>query len=258
MPTFEVGELVLCSHATGIFDARVLDVTPSSAGPVYLVHYLGWKKAWDEHVPERRLRRRTKENLAEKERVAAEIARTRRPVPKRKSAPAPAPSDDDADNARTASRARATAARKKLAADGRAVPTAERSRAAPVAKAAANELGADDEHGADAAALGMDGGGAANGADTAADTAAVDDPAAGGERAELLVQIPQPLKIRLVTDWEAITREHKLVPLPRTPSVSQILDEFCQAKARRSSHERLYAEIRAGVSAYFNQVRRVL
>lgn len=45
------------------------------------------------------------------------------------------------------------------------------------------------------------------------------------------------------------------VPLPRSPSVSQILDEFCQAKARRTSHERLYTEIRAGVAAYFNQAR---
>ena len=52
-----------------------------------------------------------------------------------------------------------------------------------------------------------------------------------------------------------MTREKKLVPLPltTTPTVCAILDEFLQAKARRSTHERLYGEVCDGVRSYFNQ-----
>ena len=67
------------------------------------------------------------------------------------------------------------------------------------------------------------------------------------------LRLPHGAKLKLVEDWERITREKKLVALPRTPSINALLDEFLAAKARRTSHERLYGEVCDGVRAYFNQ-----
>ena len=67
------------------------------------------------------------------------------------------------------------------------------------------------------------------------------------------LRLPHGMKLKLIEDWERITRERKLVPLPRTPSVTQLLDDFNQTKARRTSHERLYGEVCDGLKQYFNQ-----
>ena len=82
---------------------------------------------------------------------------------------------------------------------------------------------------------------------------------AGGPDETLLSEIrehlrlPHGAKLKLIEDWERISREKKLAPLPRTPSIHTILDDFLAAKARRTSHERLYGEVCDGVRAYFNQ-----
>lgn len=239
--TFAVGEAVLCTHTIGMYDAKVLGVNKSSAGPIYHVHYQGWKKAWDEHVPEGRLRKRSEENLAEKERLTAEVAsaKAKKLDAKRKDAKRKAePSAAEEPPARPAA-PRASAAKRLLAADGQLLE--------PAGEGCAPAKAAD-------ALQPADGGADVQPAPFDADGAAASGAAApNGERGEIRLLVPQPLKIKMVNDWEAVTREHKLVALPRTPSVAQILDEFCLAKARRTSHERLYTEIRAGVSAYFNQ-----
>lgn len=67
------------------------------------------------------------------------------------------------------------------------------------------------------------------------------------------LRLPHGMKLKLIEDWERITREKKLVPLPRGPTVNEILEDFLQAKARRSSHERLYGEVCDGLKSYFNQ-----
>lgn len=67
------------------------------------------------------------------------------------------------------------------------------------------------------------------------------------------LRLPHSMKLKLLEDWERITRERKLVPLPRAPSIAVLLDDFLQAKAKRSSHERLYGEVVDGMKSYFNQ-----
>jgi len=67
------------------------------------------------------------------------------------------------------------------------------------------------------------------------------------------LRLPHSMKLKLLEDWERITRERKLVPLPRSPSISELLEEFLQTKAKRSSHERLYGEVVDGMRSYFNQ-----
>ena len=67
------------------------------------------------------------------------------------------------------------------------------------------------------------------------------------------LRLPQSMKLKLIEDWERITREKKLVPLPRETSIATLLDDFLQAKSKRTSHERLYGEVNEGMRTYFNQ-----
>jgi mortality factor 4-like protein 1 len=67
------------------------------------------------------------------------------------------------------------------------------------------------------------------------------------------LRLPHGVKLKLIEDWERISREKKLAPLPRNPSIATLLEDFQMAKARRTSHERLYGEVCDGVRAYFNQ-----
>jgi mortality factor 4-like protein 1 len=221
---FDAGEPVLVIHGTGIFEGRVLDVIHRALPgrePVcnYEIHYLGWKKNWDEVVPASRLLKRDKEGLERKEQVNAEIAAARKgDGAKRKSG-----ADD------TAKQASAAAARKRPAAEP-AQPTSRRARG-PSTDDANASLPA-DEAGASIEAA----------------------PAQVGERVEIRLVMPQVLKLKLVQDWEAVTREHKLVKLPASVPIAQILNEFTAAKLKRNAHDRLYAEIRQGITAYFQQV----
>lgn len=228
---FDVGEPVLCSHGVALYDAKVVGVGQQAAGPpsgetLYVVHYLGWKKTWDETVPASRLKKRTEANLKLKEELSGQMAAAMRKDSKKSART----SESDAS-------ARASAARRKLGSDA---PTSEGKR--PRVTASADASGA--EEGAEAPASEPAG---------AAPQSAAGQPAS--EPVKIQLVISQQLKIKLVSDWESVTRERKLVPLPRSPSVARILDDFCASKARRSSHERLYTEVRAGVSSYFRQVR---
>ncbi|ETW76788.1 hypothetical protein HETIRDRAFT_430103 [Heterobasidion irregulare TC 32-1] len=48
----------------------------------------------------------------------------------------------------------------------------------------------------------------------------------GTRRPELRLVIPEILKVLLVDDWEAVTKNNQLVTLPRNPSVKDILTDF--------------------------------
>eukprot|EP00697_Spironema_sp_BW2_P017692 gnl/Spiro4/9464_TR5010_c0_g3_i1.p1 gnl/Spiro4/9464_TR5010_c0_g3~~gnl/Spiro4/9464_TR5010_c0_g3_i1.p1 ORF type:complete len:291 (-),score=56.37 gnl/Spiro4/9464_TR5010_c0_g3_i1:153-1025(-) len=61
------------------------------------------------------------------------------------------------------------------------------------------------------------------------------------------------LKTRLVDDWIQI-KDKKLVPLPRTPSVSNIFDNFLRSnKKKRPASEALLVEAVEGLRAYFDR-----
>ncbi|KAJ3369782.1 Esa1p-associated factor [Kappamyces sp. JEL0680] len=46
------------------------------------------------------------------------------------------------------------------------------------------------------------------------------------KKPEIKISIPESLKSQLVDDWENVTKNHKLVPLPAPLTVTQLLDEF--------------------------------
>ncbi|RKP06762.1 MRG-domain-containing protein [Thamnocephalis sphaerospora] len=72
-------------------------------------------------------------------------------------------------------------------------------------------------------------------------------------RPEVRIPIPSPLKVRLVDDFEWVTRQHKLVPLPRTPSVNQIIDMYCESREKKRTGDSQLTEFAAGLRAYFDR-----
>ncbi|ETL35044.1 hypothetical protein F441_13137, partial [Phytophthora nicotianae CJ01A1] len=79
---------------------------------------------------------------------------------------------------------------------------------------------------------------------------------------QINIQMPFSLKKQLVEDWKNVTHApHKLVPLPRKPNVSQIIQtylEFKKSKVRtgEASEEKEYKNIEGimqGVQSYFDR-----
>ncbi|RKP37632.1 MRG-domain-containing protein, partial [Dimargaris cristalligena] len=81
-------------------------------------------------------------------------------------------------------------------------------------------------------------------------------------RPEIRIPIPNPLKALLVDDWEHITKDHQIVPLPRKPTVNEILALYQQSKSesaskKKNGHDRhnedILEEILEGLKLYFNR-----
>ena len=69
--------------------------------------------------------------------------------------------------------------------------------------------------------------------------------------------IPDSLKTVLVDEWDKVTKEMKLAPLPAITSVTQFLNAYYQSEApnRRpgSADANILEEVIAGVREYFNK-----
>ncbi|KAG2789864.1 hypothetical protein JG687_00012764 [Phytophthora cactorum] len=89
--------------------------------------------------------------------------------------------------------------------------------------------------------------------------AAADD---GTSAKQINIQMPFSLKKQLVEDWKNVTHApHKLVPLPRKPNVSQIIQTYLEFKKNKvrdgeASEEKEYKNIEGimqGVQSYFDR-----
>ncbi|PIA19648.1 MRG-domain-containing protein [Coemansia reversa NRRL 1564] len=78
---------------------------------------------------------------------------------------------------------------------------------------------------------------------------------------EIKISIPNALKAQLVDDWERITKDKLLVPLPRSPTVAEMLGQYLEyrrsSKDKRRSGRRndddIVDEIIEGLKLYFNK-----
>ncbi|KAF8550704.1 MRG-domain-containing protein [Imleria badia] len=76
---------------------------------------------------------------------------------------------------------------------------------------------------------------------------------------EMKLNVPEVLKVLLVDDWEAITKNNQLVPLPRTPNVIEILQEFKEYVAKMGKQTSLrdpdlvLPTIISGLTVYFDR-----
>ncbi|PRT54684.1 Chromatin modification-related protein EAF3 [Wickerhamiella sorbophila] len=85
------------------------------------------------------------------------------------------------------------------------------------------------------------------------------------KRPAIEIAIPTSLKSKLVDDWEFITKDHKLVPLPRTPCVNDILVSYAEEHLGESTFEpqaeysevsgekQVLKEFLSGLKLYFNR-----
>ncbi|KAI9332494.1 MRG-domain-containing protein [Obelidium mucronatum] len=77
------------------------------------------------------------------------------------------------------------------------------------------------------------------------------------KRPEVKIPIPESLKIQLVDDWENVTKNQKLVSLPRTPNVTQILKLFKESALKTVSNdphqEDILEELVNGIKSYFDK-----
>ncbi|KAH7334005.1 MRG-domain-containing protein [Rhizoctonia solani] len=79
------------------------------------------------------------------------------------------------------------------------------------------------------------------------------------KKPEMKLEIPDVLKVQLVDDWEAVTKSNRLVPLPRNPTVQDILINFKEwlPTVVPNSKQRMLATvlpvITAGLQLYFDR-----
>ena len=66
------------------------------------------------------------------------------------------------------------------------------------------------------------------------------------------INIPGGLKQQLILDWDQVTREKRLVALPRAPSVDAVLEAYLVHKEKKPFIE----EIAEGLRTYFNRALR--
>ncbi|KAF7795288.1 hypothetical protein EIP86_006442 [Pleurotus ostreatoroseus] len=75
---------------------------------------------------------------------------------------------------------------------------------------------------------------------------------------EMKLVVPEMLKVLLVDDWEAVTKNNQLVALPRTPNVVELLDEWkqhvlAQPKSTLRTPATLLPTLLAGLTTYFDR-----
>jgi len=69
----------------------------------------------------------------------------------------------------------------------------------------------------------------------------------------IVIRFPGNIRRICIADWEAITKRLELVPLPRVPSVSDILAEFAAQKSRTASQQLQVEEVVAGLCVLFDR-----
>jgi mortality factor 4-like protein 1 len=79
------------------------------------------------------------------------------------------------------------------------------------------------------------------------------------KKPEMKLNVPEILKVQLVDDWEAVTKNNQLVPVPRNPTVVEVLQQFGEyAKSLGKSSNLREAElltptIISGLQVYFDK-----
>ncbi|KAG8825673.1 Esa1p-associated factor [Serendipita sp. 399] len=229
-------EKVLCFHGPLIYEAKILKCkrfnknspTPTK-GPHYFVHYRGWKSTWDgvssEWVHQDRILKWDEKNLAVQRKLMAEHRATTgkdRDDTERKHEREKRPPPAHQTNKESAPK------------ETNAPKEAKQPKREPRAKKAVKE-----EEGYGAELFNW-------------------NPPAK-RKVEVKLVVPDILKAVLVDDWEAVTRNGQLVPLPRQPCVDDLLMEFREvvwampASSSPSKRDENLPLFLIGIKTYFEQ-----
>lgn len=71
-------------------------------------------------------------------------------------------------------------------------------------------------------------------------------------KVQMNIELPSSLKKQLVSDWEHITRDNLLVPLPRTPTVKVLLQQYLEEVGGEHKKDTIQ-EVVQGIQAYFDK-----
>ncbi|KIJ37575.1 hypothetical protein M422DRAFT_231623 [Sphaerobolus stellatus SS14] len=73
---------------------------------------------------------------------------------------------------------------------------------------------------------------------------------------DLRLTVPDALKVVLVDDWEAVTKNHQLVTLPRKPNVQEVLKmwkDYVDSMDPKPNHPEAIGTVAAGLQLYFDR-----
>ncbi|RIB08992.1 MRG-domain-containing protein [Gigaspora rosea] len=74
------------------------------------------------------------------------------------------------------------------------------------------------------------------------------------KKPKVVIYIPEQLRMQLVQDWESINKSQMLVPLPRKPSVTDIINNYKSWKHEKNKDsDGIAEEVSKGVCFYFNK-----
>ncbi|CAG7846147.1 SubName: Full=Related to Chromo domain protein MRG15 {ECO:0000313/EMBL:CCA70973.1} [Serendipita indica DSM 11827] len=224
---FVENEKVLCYHGPLLYEAKVLKCkrfhknSPSpSKGPHYFVHYRGWKSSWDEWVHQDRMLKWDEKNLAVQKKLADEQRATKDGDRK-----------PEKEKSNRGHQHRESISQK----DKEPLPKEPKpAKPPPRAKKAVKE---EEGYG----------------------TELYNWNPPVKKKVEVKLVVPEKLKAVMVDDWEAVTRNGQLVPLPRQPCIEDILLEFQEllwtlpvsgGPSRRDENVPLFL---IGIKAYFEE-----
>ena len=284
-PAYAVGDAVLATHDDGkTYSAKVIDTRTKDGVAEFKVHWSGFNKKQDQWLAVAKMVRDTVDARREAGMLdkpgdepegapePTKDARAKKPkedaAKKPKAKPAAKANASERSDAKASAESGAPAAetskKKRSEAEPAAAGSAKRAKTAdaerkpepkrPSAKEKAPKR--EPEEGAAKVPGKKKKPAAANGEDANAPAA---EPSEQEETPSLRLELSASLKRELITGWERITREGKLLSLPRSVTAAEVLRRFeedAKAKARSAEQAALASECAAGLKAYFDGALR--
>ncbi|KAG8994507.1 Esa1p-associated factor, partial [Tulasnella sp. 427] len=227
---YAVNEIVLCYHGPLLYEAKVMkaaywDETTTKTGVLgehYFIHYKGWKQTWDEWVPSSRVLKFNETNRAHQKSLNEQVKQST--AQKEGSTSHHKHSASTSSNVASSSKDSGAASGAQRRKDGGATGS--------LGGSTSRKRGRDEMMDSDAASSKM-------------------------KKPEMKLDVPDVLKVVLVDDWEAVTKNNQLVPLPRSPTVEDILAEFkehCASSDKKlPSKETVLPTLISGLQLYFER-----
>lgn len=236
------GEKVLCFHGPIIYEAKALkaQISKDSKQVKYLIHYAGWNKNWDEWVPENRVLKYNEANIAKQKEISKQhsiAAKNKKQANKKKDNATANSSSKDSSDSRASTPSKEVSEPKKETKETPSASTSSRSaRTSKPSTPIPTEQPPSKKRAVEA------------------DT--VESEEKFLTKVEVKIKIPEELKNWLVDDWEAITRQHKLVELPAKKTVQDIIDGYIlykkNSKTNTTVKESAVNDVALGIIEYFN------